>query len=156
MNEEESGVARHEPGEHGPGAGVHGPGASVPGPGDGELKPGEERPASGLRNPAAAVRGLGAATLAAEGLVLLLAIIPLRVLGARGTAGTLVVVALAMVSFALAGMVRRRWVWTAAAALQVVLLVCGFLVHAALAVVGVLFGLVWLYVLRVRRSVLGD
>ena len=36
---------------------------------------------SGLRNPAAAVRGVGGGALAAEGLVLLLAILPMRVLG---------------------------------------------------------------------------
>ena len=43
---------------------------------------------SGLRNPPAAVRGTGAAALGIEGLVLLLAIVPLRVLGnAWGTTG---------------------------------------------------------------------
>jgi hypothetical protein len=110
---------------------------------------------SGLRNPTAAVRGVGAGTLAAEGLVLLLAIIPLRVLNASAGGGTVVVVALAVASFALAGLLRHRWAWYAGSALQVVLFACGFLVHASLAVLGVLFGLVWLYVLRVRWSVLG-
>ena len=62
---------------------------------------------SGLRNPAAAVRGVGAAALAAEGLVLLLAIVPLRVLGAAGAGGTILVVVLAVVSFALAGLLRH-------------------------------------------------
>lgn len=38
---------------------------------------------SGLRNPSAAVRGLGAGTLAMEGIVLLLAIQPIRLLGGR-------------------------------------------------------------------------
>jgi hypothetical protein len=118
-------------------------------------EPGEDRP-SGLRNPAAAVRGVGAGTLAAEGLVLLLAIIPIRVLGGgSGSAGTLVIVALALASFVLAGLLARRWAWVAGTALQVVLFASGFLVHSALAALGVLFGLVWLYVLHVRRTVLG-
>ena len=69
--------------------------------------PEEPRP-SGLRNPSAAVRGVGAGTLAAEGLVLLLAIVPLRVLGARGNTGTIVVVTLAVVCFVLAGRGRLR------------------------------------------------
>jgi hypothetical protein len=114
----------------------------------------DEKP-SGLRNPVAAVRGVGAGTLAAEGLVLLLAIIPLRVLDASLGGGTLVVVALAVVSFALAGLLRHSWAWWAGSVLQVALFVSGFLVHGALTVMGVLFGLVWLYVLRVRSTVLG-
>jgi Protein of unknown function (DUF4233) len=118
--------------------------------------PDPDQPQSGLRNPGAAVRGVGAATLAAEGLVLLLAIVPLRVLGASGTGGTLIVVILAMVSFALAGLLRRGWAWIGGSVLQVVVFGTGFLVHGSLAVLGVVFGLVWLYVLRVRRTVLGN
>jgi hypothetical protein len=121
-------------------------GASPSGPG--------ER-ASGLRNPEAAVRGVGAAALAAEGVALLLAIVPLRVIDAGGNAGTAIVVALAVLSFALAGLLRRRWAWWAGGALPVVLIACGFAVHLILGVLGVLFGLVWLYVLRVRATVLG-
>ena len=117
--------------------------------------PDPDQPQSGLRNPGAAVRGVGAAALAAEGLVLLLAIVPLRVLGATGTGGTILVVVLAVVSFALAGLLRHRWAWIAGSVLQVVLFGSGFVVHSSLAVLGVLFGLVWLYVLRVRRTVLG-
>ncbi len=114
----------------------------------------EEEP-SGLRNPSAAVRGVGAGTLAAEGLVLLLAIIPLRVLGASAGGGTVVIVGLAVASFALAGLLRHTWAWLGGSVLQLMLIVCGFVVHPSLAVLGVLFGLVWFYVLRVRRGVLG-
>jgi hypothetical protein len=115
----------------------------------------EEKP-SGLRNPQGAVRGVGAGALAAEGLVLLLAIVPMKVLGgARGAGTVAVVVVLAVVSFALAGLLSRSWAWHAGSALQVVLFVCGLIFHVALAVLGVLFGLVWIYVLYVRRSVLG-
>src|SRR5438067_9523508 len=52
---------------------------------------------SGLRNPPAAVRGVGAGALAVEAVVLLLAIQPLRVLGARLTGvGVAVMVGLAV------------------------------------------------------------
>jgi hypothetical protein len=114
-----------------------------------------EKP-SGLRNPGASVRGVGAASLAAEGLVLLLAIVPLRVLThAHSAAGTLFVVGLAVLSFGLAGLLRRPWAWYAGSVLQVVLIVGGYFVHGSLVVLGVLFGLVWLYALHVRRTVLG-
>jgi hypothetical protein len=110
---------------------------------------------SGLRNPRAAVRGAAAGALALEALVLLLAIQPLRVLGGHlsGT-GIAVVVVLAVVCVLLAGMLRHPWAWYAAFAPQVVLIVAGFFVHAALTVLGIIFTLVWLYVLNVRRSVL--
>jgi hypothetical protein len=115
-----------------------------------------QRPASGLRNPAAAVRGLGAAAYAIEGLVLLLAIQPMRVLGANLSGVAIgVIIALALVCFTLAGMLRRRWAWYAALLLQAVLLVCGVTFHGSLAAVAVLFGLVWAYVLHVRRIVIG-
>lgn len=110
---------------------------------------------SGLRDPQRAVRGLGAATLGLEALVLLLGIQPLRVLGGdlSGTAIGLLV-ALAVACLVLIGLLRHRWAWYAAPGLQVVLLLGGFL-HGALAVLGALFGLVWLYVLHVRRTILG-
>ena len=110
---------------------------------------------SGLRNPAAAARGVGAAALASEAVVLLLAIQPMRVLGARLTGvaiGSIVV--LAVVCLALAGLLRHGWAWYAAGVVQVVLFAFGFAFHPALGVLGVLFGLVWLYVLNVRRTVL--
>jgi Protein of unknown function (DUF4233) len=115
----------------------------------------QDRPPSGLRNPGASVRGAGAAALAAEGLALLLGIVPLRVIGASGTGGTVAIAALALVSFALAGLLRHRWAWWAASAVPLAIIACGFLVHLALSAVGVLFGLLWLYVLRVRVTVLG-
>jgi hypothetical protein len=115
----------------------------------------EGRRPSGLRNPTAAVRGVGAGTLAAEGLVLLMALIPLRVLGATGGWGTAAVALLAVASFVGAGLLRRPWAWWAGSALQLVVIASGFFLHGALIAVGVLFGLVWLYVLRVRATVLG-
>lgn len=113
----------------------------------------EPRP-SGLRNPAAAVRGLGAGTLIIEAVVLLLAIQPIRVLG-DGLSGAAIaaVCVLAALAVVLAGLMRRPWAWHAASALQVLIFTAGLL-HWSLAVMGVVFGLVWLYVLHVRRVIL--
>lgn len=110
---------------------------------------------SGLRNPKAAVRGVGAAALACEALALLLAIQPMRVLGVRLT-GVAVgsIVALAVLCVLLAGVLRFNWAWYAGFVVQAALIACGFF-HPSLAVLGVLFMLLWIYVFSVRRSVLG-
>jgi hypothetical protein len=114
-----------------------------------------EQPRSGLRNPGAAVRGIGAGALAIEALVLLLAVVPLtKLAGHRSGPAVGAAVALALLCAVLAGLLRHRWAWYGAIVLQVVLFACGLL-HIALAVLGVLFGAVWAYVLSVRRSVLG-
>jgi hypothetical protein len=135
------------------GAGSGGPPAE-PVPGGPGGAPGTGRP-SGLRNPAAAVRGLGAGTLVMEAVVLLLALQPIRILGGRlSGAAIAAVVVLAVVAVALAGMMRRAWVWPAATVLQVLVLLSGFL-HWSLAVLGLIFGAVWAYVLHVRRTILG-
>ncbi|HKT04596.1 MAG TPA: DUF4233 domain-containing protein [Rugosimonospora sp.] len=115
---------------------------------------GEQRP-SGLRNPAAAVRGVGAGTLALEAVVLLLAIVPLVKLAGHVTGAAIgAILGLVAACVVLAGLMRHRWAWYAALGLQVALAVCG-LFNLALLVLGILFGAVWLYVLSVRRSVLG-
>jgi hypothetical protein len=114
---------------------------------------GPDKP-SGLRNPTAAARGVGAAALGGEALVLLLAIQPLRVLGAHLTGVAIgTVVGLAAVCIALAGLLRHRWAWYAGFAPQGALVVAGLFFHPSLAVLGVIFGLVWVYVLSVRSRV---
>lgn len=126
------------------------------------VEPGQPGPAeqpterrSGLRNPERAVRGLGAAVLALEALVLLLAIQPIRVLGGQLSGAAIgLIVALAVLAVLLAGMTGRRWAWHGGTALQVLLLFGGFL-HPSLLVLGVMFGLVWAYALHVRRVILG-
>jgi len=139
--------------ESGDGTGS-GPDLSKPDTGGSSAGGAGPRP-SGLRNPEAAVRGVGAAALGAEGVALLLAIVPLRVIGAAGNLGTAVLLILAAASIGLAGVLRHRWAWWAGGALPVVLIACGFAIHLSLSVLGVLFGLIWLYVLRVRATVLG-
>jgi len=110
---------------------------------------------SGLRNPAAAVRGVGAGTLAIEAIVLLLAVVPLRRLGAdHATTGIWLCLALVVLAGALAGLLRRTWAWWAGALVPLALIVGGVFVHWSLVVLGVLFALVWAYVLNVRHTVL--
>jgi hypothetical protein len=94
------------------------------------------------------------AALASQGVTLLLAVVPLRVLGAGGPAATVTLLVLAAVSLALAGLLRHRWAWWVGSLLPVAQLVCGYLVHPALYVAGGVFGLVWLYVLRIRVTIL--
>jgi hypothetical protein len=114
-----------------------------------------ERP-SGLRNPRRAVRGVAAAALAIEAIVLLLAIQPMRVLGVPLTGVAVgVIVGLALASLVVAGLLRYRWAWWAAAGVQVAVFAAGFVFHGSLVVLGVVFGSVWAYVLHVRRTVLG-
>lgn len=126
--------------------------SQTPGSGPPDAQP----PRSGLRNPFAAVRGVGAGALVVEAIVLLLAIVPLIKLGAHVTgAAVAVVVTLAVLCLLLAGLLRYRWAWYVGLVPQVALLASGYF-HVALAVLGVLFGLLWLYVLNVRRSVLGS
>jgi hypothetical protein len=108
---------------------------------------------SGLRDPPAAVRGAGAGGLAAMALVLLLAIVPLVKVHAPGGAVALAVV-LAVVAVALAGLLRRRWAWYAALVVPAALLAATAW-SVALGLLGVLFALLWAYLLHVRRTVLG-
>ena len=110
---------------------------------------------SGLRNPPGAVRGVGAGTLVIEAVVMLMAIVPLVKLGGANVgASVAVVVTFAVVCLVLAGLLRYRWAWYAGMAVQVGLLLTGLL-NVALGVLGLVFGAVWIYVLNVRRSVLG-
>jgi hypothetical protein len=98
---------------------------------------------------------MGAGTLVIEALVLLLAIQPIRVLGGElsGAALTAVIV-LAGIAVVLAGLMGRAWAWHAGTTLQGLLLLAGVL-HWSLTVLGVVFGLVWAYVLHVRRVIRG-
>jgi hypothetical protein len=115
-----------------------------------------DRPQPGLRNPLAAVRGVGAGALAVESLVLLLAIVPLvKVGGMHSGTGVGLVLGLAVVAGVLAGLLRHPWAWWAALVVPVGLL-AGAGVHWSLAVLGVIFGALWGYVLNVRRTVLAN
>jgi len=98
---------------------------------------------------------VAAGSLSVETVVLLLAIAPLvRLGGERKGVAIAVVIALAVPWGVAAGSLRRPAGWLLGGTVQVVLLFSGLL-HWSLAVLGVVFGLVWLYVLHVRRTVLG-
>jgi hypothetical protein len=112
-----------------------------------------EKP-SGLKNPARAVRALGAMALSMEAIVLLLAIQPIRMLQGHLTGLQLgVLIGAAVTAIVLAGLMSRPAVWWLGLALQVLLIVAGLL-SWVIAAVGIIFGLVWLYAMNVRRHVL--
>ncbi len=126
----------------------------APGPRD-DTAAEESAPRSGLRNPAGALRGVGAATLAIEALVLLLAIQPLRVLGGHLSGpGVGAMVTLAVLCCVLAGLLKHRWAWFAGLVLQVLVIGTG-VAQWALIVIGLGFAAIWLYVLHLRRTILG-
>jgi hypothetical protein len=110
---------------------------------------------SGLRNPVAGARAVGATALGCQGLVLLLAIVPLNVLGRDpGGATTAALLGFAAASFVLCGLLRHRWAWYAGTALPVAIFVTGLFVHPALAVVGGMFCVIWGYAASVRNRLL--
>src|SRR4029079_5407404 len=97
---------------------------------------------------------LSAAAMTLEGVTLLLAIQPIRMLAPHDTtAAVIFLVVTAVVAVVLAGMMKRPWAWHAGGVLQIVLL-GGFFAHWSIAAIGVMFGLAWLYVLKVRRTIL--
>ncbi|WP_117214958.1 DUF4233 domain-containing protein [Allorhizocola rhizosphaerae] len=109
---------------------------------------------SGLRHPSRALRGLASLTLTVEALVLLLSIQPIRVTQDGISMPQLLVVVVGVgAAVLLTGALRWPWGWWAVGGLQVALIATGFL-HWTFSVIGIVFGLVWLYVLYVRRRVL--
>jgi hypothetical protein len=113
----------------------------------------DDAPISGLRNPQAAVRGVGMATLILEAIVLLLALVPISKLSTGISGGQLVVLAgLAVGCLLVCGLLRRPWGWRLATVLQLAVVLTGF-IHYTMFVLGGVFLLIWLYVLRVRVTV---
>jgi hypothetical protein len=107
-----------------------------------------------VRGAARAVRGMFAGTLCMEAFTV--ALVPTVVakfgdgLTAAKLTALLVLAGLLVVSAAL---LRRPWGLALASALQFAVIACGVLTGAMYAL-GVLFGLIWLYELRVRRELL--
>jgi hypothetical protein len=99
------------------------------------------------------MQGLGAGALVLEALVLLLAILPVRVLGDVSAATMIALVVGIVGALLISGTMRYSWGWWLGSAFQVALL-AGSLLNWMIGAVGVVFGLVWLYVLHVRRTVL--
>jgi hypothetical protein len=111
-----------------------------------------EQPTSGLRNPAAAVRGVAIGALCLESIVILLSLQPIRILDPDVSGGVLGLVAsLAVACLVVAGLLRYPWGWHAGTALQVAFILTGFFQYAMF-ILGGLFLLVWLYVLKIRSD----
>lgn len=104
-------------------------------------------------DPMKGIRGVFAATLVLESIVVLLALLVLPKFGDGATPlGVGVIAAVAVGMIVAAGLQRRPWGLAVALALQVAVLLCGFLVPA-LAIMGVVFVLVWAGLLFLRRDV---
>lgn len=113
-------------------------------------------PGSGIRPPAKdpwkGLRGVMAGTLVLEAVVVLLVLPVVAVIGGGLTwfsGGYIVVLALAMIAGA--GLQVRPWAIPFNLGLQVVT-VLGFVVDLSLGVVGVLFAMVWAYILYLRND----
>jgi hypothetical protein len=104
-------------------------------------------------DPLKSFRGVIVATLALEGVVVLLALpVVARLGGGLDTWQGVLVGALALALFAACGVAGRPWGLGVAVGLQVVLIACWFAVPA-LGVLGVIFGLVWGCLLWFRYQV---
>jgi hypothetical protein len=98
-------------------------------------------------------RGVLAATLILEAIVVLLTLLVVTKIGDNGGAlGVVVVLALAVAMIMTTRYLGRPWGPWLGAALQVVMIACGFLV-GALGALGVVFALVWGGLLAMRRDV---
>jgi hypothetical protein len=104
-------------------------------------------------NPWGGFRGVMAGTLILEVIVLLLAFPVIATVGGGVTwfSGTYVGV-LALLMVLGAGLQRRSWAIPYNLALQVAMIV-GWVIHPVIGVLGILFGLVWLYFLYIRRDI---
>ena len=102
-------------------------------------------------DPMKGLRGIFAATLVLESIVVLLALLVLPLSGG-GPVGIVLIVSVAVLMIVAAGVQRRPWGLGLALGLQVATVACGLLVPA-LGVLGLVFGLVWGFLLYVRRDV---
>jgi Protein of unknown function (DUF4233) len=102
-------------------------------------------------DPMKGLRGIFAATLVLESIVVLLALLVLPLSGG-GPVAIVLIVSVAVLMIVAAGVQRRPWGLGLALGLQVATIACGLLVPA-LGVLGLVFGLVWGFLLYVRRDV---
>jgi Protein of unknown function (DUF4233) len=98
-------------------------------------------------------RGVLAATLILESIVVLLTLLVVTKIGDNGgTLGVVVVLVLAVAMIVTTRYLGRPWGPWLGAALQIVMIACGFLV-GVLGALGVVFALVWGGLLAMRRDV---
>lgn len=109
------------------------------------------------KDPMKGVRGVQAGTLIMEAITVFLVLtVILRIHdGQYWTTGNQVyVVAVGAAHVVLAFLQRFSWGLPAAIVLQVFVLAGGFFVHSSMGVVGVIFALVWWYLLHLRRNLI--
>ena len=105
-------------------------------------------------DPMKGIRGVFAATLILESIVVLLALLVLSKVGDGATPlGVGVIVAIAVLMIVGSGLQRRPWGLAYALGLQAVTIVAGFVFVTALAVMGVVFALVFAGLMLMRRDV---
>jgi len=105
-------------------------------------------------DPMKGVRGVFAATLGLEAIVVLLALLVFVRFGTGpAPVGVAVIVLLALLMLVGAGLQRRPWGLAFALALQAATIVAGFVLVTPLGVMGVVFALVWVGLLLLRRDV---
>ncbi len=110
------------------------------------------QPAAAVRDPWKGLRGVMAATLVLESIAVLLALLVITKTGDNGgPAGITIVLVLAASMIVTAGLMRRPWALWVALALQLAMIASGLLVFA-LGVLGVVFTLVWVVLLRMRHE----
>ena len=106
-----------------------------------------------VNDPWKGLRGIMAGTLILEFIVVLLALpIVARVGGGLTWVSGVYLVVLALLMILGAGVQGRPWALQFDLALQVLLIV-GVVFHWSIAAVGVVFGLVWLYIAYIKRDV---
>lgn len=107
----------------------------------------------GVRDPWKGLRGVMAGTLIMEFLVFLLALpVVWQLSSGVNSAGFAVVIALAVLMLVAAFVQRRSWGLPFALALQGGVVLC-WLVHPGIGIMGVVFALVWAYILRLRQDI---
>ncbi len=117
-------------------------------------EPASEPSAPTAPDPMKGIRGVFAAMLVLEAIVVLLALLVFARFGSGpATVGVAVIVGLALLMVVGSGLQRRPWGLWLALALQVATIVAGFVLVTPLGVVGVVFALVWVGLLLMRRDV---
>jgi hypothetical protein len=103
------------------------------------------------------IRGIFAMTLILEAIVVGLALLVLPKFGGAGSGpsgvGFAVIGGLAVAMVLASGLQRRPWGLAVALVLQVAVIVAGFVLVPALGVMGVVFAVVWGFLLWLRREV---
>lgn len=107
---------------------------------------------TGAPDPCKGLRGVFAGTLAMEAIVVALALLVVVRFGYTGGFGAAYTGLLAVAMVVAAAVQRRRWGLGLALALQVAM-VFGAFAHYSVGIAGLLFCLVWAYLLYLRRIV---